>query len=182
MATFCSLLVPTWLNRVPIVANTFLTGFLQKWVKTYRLIVGDPYNRSSKSCILIKCFSKSSLYWLLAFGMMVAEIADIICISVHYRSCLTTSEHKIGFVDYIFAISPLSVRYIMTYLEENNSTLKLRPEQNGQYIQICFCEANLSSHVQISQRFVPLLSAPLTNSHLWPLLLTWFNFNPSMDK
>ena len=20
------------------------------------------------------------------------------------------------------------------------------------------------------------------NSHLWPLLLTWFNFNPSMDK
>ena len=20
------------------------------------------------------------------------------------------------------------------------------------------------------------------NPHLWPLLLTWFNFNPSMDK
>ena len=25
-------------------------------------------------------------------------------------------------------------------------------------------------------------SVPLTHWHQWPLLLTWFNFNPSMDK
>ena len=23
---------------------------------------------------------------------------------------------------------------------------------------------------------------PMEDRHMWPLLLTWFNFNPSMDK
>ena len=39
-----------------------------------------------------------------------------------------------------------------------------------------FYESNLSILIQIS-----LTIAGLGND-LWPLLLTWFNFNPSMDK
>ena len=34
---------------------------------------------------------------------------------------------------------------------------------------------------EANESWCPLFPISL-HSHLWPLLLTWFNFNPSMDK
>ena len=90
--------------------------------------------------------------------------------------------------------------------------ITLRPRQNGRHFTECiFLNENYCISIQILRKcvsmgpiitmlalvqiiaWIPTVDKPLSESmmvyfsdaymrHLWPLLLTWFNFNPSMDK
>ena len=42
----------------------------------------------------------------------------------------------------------------------------------------------IQDYVSIRQEGISVLatSSNITEKDMWPLLLTWFNFNPSMDK
>ena len=56
----------------------------------------------------------------------------------------------------------------------------------NQYLFVLLCTMGLISAVRSSHNYAtascPRATVYTKREFLWPLLLTWFNFNPSMDK
>ena len=70
---------------------------------------------------------------------------------------------------------PGQSRYMETYTEQ---------KRNARFCITQQLDAGKLSHAQEAQ-FISstlIIYALVFNKQLWPLLLTWFNFNPSMDK
>ena len=71
---------------------------------------------------------------------------------------------------------------------ESTSTCPLEPQRSNSLLSVSKYKlvysnvpfANISNSV--TDQGIILLSSDLLCEYLWPLLLTWFNFNPSMDK